>query len=367
MSTTIQAIFIRGHEARDAPKPHTVYRIEVQGPIRTWQVWRRYSEFDDLHTELASSTGAPPPTSLPGKHTFSILGRFNEAAIVEERTRGLELWLRAIVGNKDSKWRDALAFRDFLMMPAVTATSSSTGTATTASSAPAQFTSSSWLDEHSELQSLIRDIRSDVNKRNALSDAGDISSSHQSNVGAKKKLSTLLTRIGGLAKGLDDLGAAGMSEGEKQRRGDMIARLQDECEKLGKMVIASRQSTRPFSSNSAAQQSPASQADREALLGGARSGGKAPVTRVFGAAALETDKTRPLDDAGLVQLQQTEVDNQDAQLSQLSTILQRQKQIGVAIGSEIAEQIEILDRLSNDVDTVGGKLAGAKKQLNKLG
>ncbi|KAG8989692.1 hypothetical protein FRB94_004164 [Tulasnella sp. JGI-2019a] len=365
MSTTIQAIFIRGHETRNTPKPHTVYRIEVQGPIRTWQVWRRYSEFDDLHTELASSTGAPPPTSLPGKHTFSILGRFNEAAITEERVRGLELWLRAIVGNKDARWRDALAFREFLMMPTTTAT---TATAFKTPSAPTPFTSSSWLDEHTELQSLIRDIRSDVNKRNALSDSGDISSSHQANVGAKKKLSTLLNRIGGLAHGLDALGAAGMSEGEMQRRGDMIARLQDECEKLGKMVIASRQSTRPFSSNSAAQQNPASQADRAALLGDRTGRSNGPTTtRVFGAAALETDKTRPLDDMGLVQLQQTEVDNQDAQLTQLSSILQRQKQIGVAIGSEIAEQIEILDRLANDVDTVGGKLAGAKKNLNKLG
>jgi len=81
---------------------------------------------------------------------------------------------------------------------------------------------------------------------------------------------------------------------------------------------------------------------------------------------LETDVTRPMDDSGLVQLQVNQMDVQDAQLGQLSAILARQKQIGVAIGSEIEQQNEMLDRLTVDVDRVGGKLAGAKKQMNKL-
>lgn len=69
----------------------------------------------------------------------------------------------------------------------------------------------------------------------------------------------------------------------------------------------------------------------------------------------------------MVQLQQSQVDQQDAQLAQLSTILQRQKQLGLAIGQEIAEQNEDLDELTSEVDRVGGKLSGAKKQMNRLG
>ncbi|KAG8907482.1 hypothetical protein FRB99_004058 [Tulasnella sp. 403] len=356
----IQAVFIRGSETRNEPKLHTVYRIEVQGPVRSWLVWRRYSEFDDLHTELTSSTGSRPPATLPPKHSLSLRRRFNEEKIVQERIQGLELYLRAIIGNKDPVWRDSLAFKSFLSIPVP-----STGN-TSSAPAAAQFTSSSWLDEHSDLQSLVRDIRADINKRNALSDAGDVTASHQSNVQAKKKLSSLLNRVGLLAKGLDDLRIAGMSDGEVQRRGDMVSRLQDECEKLGKMVVASRQAGRAFSSNSAADRNPASQIDRDAQLGPNKPAG-APVTRVFGAAALETEETRPLDDTGLVQLQQTQIDQQDVQLSQLSTILQRQKQIGLAIGAEIEQQNEMLDRLTVDVDRVGGKLAGAKKQMNRLG
>ncbi|KAG8990216.1 hypothetical protein FRB90_001847 [Tulasnella sp. 427] len=366
---TVQAIFIKGHENRLEPKPHTVYRIEIQGPVRSWQVWRRYSEFDDLDTELSKTAGASP-AALPPKHTFSLKRRFNEDAIIKERESGLETYLRAILSNKDPKWRECVAFKTFLNIP----TTSSMGAAIsdpTSSGGPQQFTSASWLDEQTALQSIVRDIKSDINKRNALADAGEVSQSHQTNVQAKKKLATLLTRIGGLAKGLDDMQKTGMSDGEVQRRGDMIARLQDECEKLGKMVIASRQSRGGFSSGSAAERNPASEADRIALMGSRATASQVSnggtITRKFGAAALETEQTRALDDAGLLQLQQTEVDTQDVQLSQLSSILQRQKQIGLAIGNEIQEQNEMLDRLTDDVDRVGGKLAGAKKQMNRLG
>ncbi|KAG8919937.1 hypothetical protein FRC00_010724, partial [Tulasnella sp. 408] len=234
---TVQAVFIKGHENRTEPKPHTVYRIEVQGPVRSWQVWRRYSEFDDLDTELGKTAGSRPPAALPPKHTFSFRRKFNEDAIIKEREEGLETYLRAILSNKDARWRECVAFKTFLTIP----TTSSMGAATSdpsSSAGPQQFTSSSWLDEHTALQSLVRDIKADINKRNALSDAGEVTQSHQTNVQAKKKLANLLTRIGGLAKGLDDMQKTGMSDGEVQRRGDMIARLQDECEKLGKMVIA---------------------------------------------------------------------------------------------------------------------------------
>ena len=67
-AAAIQAVFIRGHETRSSPKPHTVYRIEVQASVRSWHLWRRYSEFLDLHSELMQATGEQPPAALPPKH-----------------------------------------------------------------------------------------------------------------------------------------------------------------------------------------------------------------------------------------------------------------------------------------------------------
>jgi regulator of vacuolar morphogenesis len=58
--------------------------------------------------------------------------------------------------------------------------------------------------------------------------------------------------------------------------------------------------------------------------------------------------------------------HQDDQLSQLTTVLQRQRQLGEAIGAEVGLQIEMLDDLSNEVDRVGGKLSSTKQKLNKL-
>jgi regulator of vacuolar morphogenesis len=225
-----------------------------------------------------------------------------------------------------------------------------------------------------DLQARVRDIRADINKRDAFSERGDVGGAHTTNVQAKKKLAGVLTRVGVLVSGLDPLVVqSGMSEGELQRRTDMVARLQDDCEKLAKMLtVASRQQSSSSSSFAAARNITAAP-DRAALFGSGSGGQPAvsskPIARVFGVPQppKETEETRPLDDHGLLQLQQAKMDQQDAQVSQLTTILQRQRQLGTAINSELAQHVELLDGLHNDMERVGGKLTGAKKQLNRLG
>ncbi|KAF9460839.1 Phox homologous domain-containing protein [Collybia nuda] len=353
--TAIQAVYIRGYEERSSPKPHTVYRIEIQAHVRSWQMWRRYSEFDDLHTDLVKSTGSPPPCPLPPKHKFSILRPRPDTQIRDERRAGLEVYLRTIIGAREDKWRESFAFKDFLGVP----------TSRQGGGPPSHFTSSSWLDEHLELQTRIRDVRADINKRDAFSDRGDIGDSHKANVSAKSKLAGIVSRIGALEKELEELGMHGISEGELQRRSDMVARLRDDHEKLTRMVTVAQQSSRTVNTNSLITSNVVPNSDREALLG---TNVFKPITRVFGGVQpRETEQTRPLDDQGLVGLQQAQIQQQDEQLSQLTTVLQRQKQLGQAIGSEIAYQIEMLDSLSNDVDRVGGKLTTTNRQLNRLG
>ena len=355
--TTIQGVYIRGYEERPLPKPHTVYRIDIQAQVRSWQMWRRYSEFDDLHTELTKSAGSPPPCSLPPKHKFSLPRSRSDPKILEERRIGLENYLKAIMGAKDDKWRESYALKEFLGVPV-----SRQGGAL-----PTEFTSATWLDEHTELQTRIRAVRADINKRDALSDRGDVGGSHKANLNAKTKLAGLSARIDTLEKGLRELGWHGISEGELQRRSDMIARLRDDHEKLTRMVsVARHESSRPSGGAQSGQNNAPFESDREALF--ATGMPKLP-TRVFGAAATpkETDETRPLDGHGLLGLQQVQMQQQDEQLSELTTILRRQRQLGVAIANEIGQQNELLDDLSNEVDRVGGKLTTANRQLNRLG
>ncbi|KAG6911918.1 hypothetical protein DXG01_000165 [Tephrocybe rancida] len=349
--TAIQAVYIRGWEERSAPKPHTVYRIEIQAHVRSWQMWRRYSEFDDLHTEISKAVGSPPPASLPPKHKFSFIRARTDEKLLEERRSGLEGYLRAILSAKEDQWRESFAFKDFLGVPV----------SRQGGGPPTQFTSATWLDEHIELQTRIRAVRADINKRDALSDRGDVGGSHKANVTAKAKLAGLSPRISTLEKGLEELALSGISEGELQRRTDMVARLRDDHEKLTRMVTVARQTSRPSAGTSSM---PVPETDREALLG---VNVFKPVTRVFGAQPKETEQTRPLDDHGIFGLQQVQMQQQDQELSQLSTILHRQKQLGIAIGNEIVSQNEVLDDLLNEVDRVGGKLTTTNRQLNRLG
>lgn len=363
--TAIQAVSIKGHEERSHPKPHTVYRIDIRASVRSWPMWRRYSEFADLHTELTEHTGSPPPAPLPPKHVLSSvltfgLRRHEDEASLEERRSGLEAYLRAIVGAKEDRWRECYAFKAFLGVPAGKQDSTSAG-----GSAGTGFSSASWLDEHLEMQTRIRDVRAAINKRDALSDRGEVNASHTANVQAKKQLAEVLSRTRVLTRGLQELGMSGMKEGELQRRTDLVGRLQDDCEKLGKMVTVARQTSRVTGEPVNSGKTMAPDSDRAALLGASFA---KPSARVFGAAQpKETDVTRPLDSGGLFQLQQQQMDKQDEQVSRLTTILQRQRHLGEAIGAEIGSQNEMLDDLSNDVDNVGGKLTAAKRQMNRLG
>jgi regulator of vacuolar morphogenesis len=290
-------------------------------------------------------------------------------ALLEERRAGLEAYLRAIVSAKDDKWLDTFALRDFLGVPVgKQAASGESNSSSSNAAGGTQFTSSSWLDEHMDLQARVRDVRADINRRDAFSERGDVSAAHQTNVQAKKKLAGVLSHIGALAEGLDALALRGMSEGELQRRTDMVARLQDDCEKLAKMLTVARNTARGLGS-AAERSGPAAGSDRAALFAGASAASSKPIARVFGVPQppRETEQTRPLDNQGLVQLQQTSMERQDTQLAQLTAILQRQKHLGVAINNELAQHMELLEGLSDDMDRTGGKLTAAKKQLNRLG
>ncbi|EDR04318.1 uncharacterized protein LACBIDRAFT_304925 [Laccaria bicolor S238N-H82] len=127
----------------------------------------------------------------------SHLRSHSDTKILDERRVGLETYLRAILSAKEDTRRGSFAFEEFLGIPVV----------------------------RQELQSRLQD---DINKRDDLSDRGDVGAS----VAAKSKLAVVLARIGALGKGLEELAVAGMSEGELQRRTDMIARLHNNHEKL---------------------------------------------------------------------------------------------------------------------------------------
>lgn len=230
-------------------------------------------------------------------------------------------------------------------------------------------TSTSWMTEYTALQHVLRSVRASLLKRDTLAQLGDASGSRSAGVEAKRSIKDLKTRLQGLEKGLPLV--EGLGQGERSRREGMVDSLKDEAANVEKMAEAGVRVSAP--SQSASSNSPAgcrtatplNESARTALLGT-----PPPPSRVFGAGAnrtapQETVETRPLDADGLVMLQKTQIDQQDAQLTQLSAVLQRQMRIGQEIGREVSEQNEMLDHMSSEVDRVGGKLGRAKRQLNR--
>jgi regulator of vacuolar morphogenesis len=193
----------------------------------------------------------------------------------------------------------------------------------------------------------------------------DPSGARSANVEAKKLLKEVGSRADGLEKALPSLGS-NLGEGEKRRREELLEGIKTEQGNLSRMAEAGVRAS-GFGRSSPA---PASSQAQSTMPGGSSLfAPAAPQGRVFGASPVpqETAVTRPLDDRGLLQLQQTQMSTQDTQLGELSKLLQKQRKMGEEIGQEIGEQNELLDDVDREVGRVGGKMARAKRDMNKLG
>ncbi|WWD22381.1 hypothetical protein CI109_106872 [Kwoniella shandongensis] len=361
----IQSISIISTKTVDVPKLHTVYVIQITTPTRTWTVDRRYNDFVALHAELKSSTGKEPPSPLPQKH-WNLMRSLGDEKTIRERRLLLEQYLRSILSTKTPIFRQAYTFSDFLSLP------TSSTSASNAHHAPSSsFTAQSWLLEHTAIQTLLRSARSALLKRDALASMSDPSGSRSAGVEAKRTLKEVETRIGVLETGLKGL-VGSLGEGERKRREEMVEGLRVEKLNLGRMAEAGVKAGSGSAFSSRSSPSPSSSAfaptSSASSMPGALPQSAAP-GRVFGSKPppQETSTTRPLDDRGLLQLQQTQMGNQDEQLKELSNILQRQRKMGEVIHQEIEEQNELLDEVESGVDKTGRKLGKAKREMNRLG
>ncbi|CAG8489203.1 15917_t:CDS:1 [Funneliformis caledonium] len=378
MIESIQNIYIRNIETRDTPKPHTVYRVEVNAAVRTWSVWKRYSEFDELNDKLIRLFPSnPPPFEIPVKHYFqSTLGN---PVLVEERRRGLEDYLRGILFHKDDRWRETDEWREFLAIP--------TGRSLDSASL---YTSESWLDEYNDVQAKAKEIRSLLNKRETHIARNEVQLSHNFNLQAKKNLTLLGMRVSQLDAGLRGLAEGNgkdgkvMSEGELRRRQDMLTETKEEKDTLTKLVLTSRtdisKATTPASSvdRSALFRQPFKQTPiNKGMVGKNNNDGisskVAPVTpsrRVFGnnrsTMPTETEQTRGLDNDGLVNLQKQTMEDQDHHVEQFSAILSRHKHIGLAIGQELDYQNQLLTELDGDLERTSDKLRFTSRKMNSI-
>lgn len=343
-------------------KPFTLYNITLRLPLRSFVVQKRYSDFATLHKTLSDQVGAAPPEPLPGKHWLK--STVNSPDLARDRQVGLEKYLKAIAESPDRRWRDTSAWRSFLNLPSSSTTNSAVsaggmvGTAAAGAADPG-----TWLDIHRELKGCLHEARQNLSRRDAAVDSGNNTGAAEAGAAAKRALVRGGSLIANLNDGLRRMQESSrLGEGELRRRRDLVtaARMErDGLEKLtNNMPQPSQQGT---SLGSKSTNSQASSSDKASLFKGGRPGG-----RVLGAPLPETDKTRELDNAGMLQLQREEMRGQDEQVDQLAAIIRRQKEMGLKINEEVEEQTAMLKMMDEDADRVQGKLKVGNQWMKKF-
>jgi regulator of vacuolar morphogenesis len=358
----------------DSSKPYTLYNITLRLPLRTFVVQKRYSDFVTLHQSLTSVVSSPPPAPLPAKSWFKSTASSPE--LTEERRKGLEAYLRTIAENPDRRWRETSAWRSFLNLPSTGASSASSARKELVEanqrlgigSNAGQVASDPgiWLDLQREMKGQLHDARLFLGRRDAATTA---QGQYEAGANAKRCLVKAAGLIGNLEEGLKILsegekrGEGGrVGAGELRRRRDLLGSAKVEREGLEKLAVnlaVKNQNVKGEGNGGAA----ATAQDKNALFG---PGVSRPSGRVLGAPVPETDKTRELDNEGVVQLQKQMMQDQDLDVEELGKIVRRQREMGLVIHGELELQNEMLKRVDEDVDRVGRKIDIAKKRVNKI-
>lgn len=355
----------------DDAKPFTQFNITLRMPLRTYIVQKRYSDFAALHETLTSLAGVPPPAPFPGKHWFK--STVSSPALTEERRHGLETYLRAIAESPDRRWRDTAAWRTFLSLPSLGAGSAASSSGvriegripainTRDANTAAASDPRTWTDLHREMKGLLGEARQQLAKRDATSDpSGSSTTALEAGAAAKRALVRASNLLRALDQGLRDMAdAKKLGDGEVRRRRDLVASAKGERDGL-EQVSASI--TRAANSNSL--NGPVNSGDKAALL--ARSGTGSSTRRVLGAPLPEMDRTRELGNAEMLQLQRTQMKEQDEDVEDLAKIVRRQKEMGMAIQEEVLAQNSLLGDMDENATRLDAKLKVGKQKIRKLG
>ncbi|CCH44795.1 Vacuolar morphogenesis protein 7 [Wickerhamomyces ciferrii] len=323
---------------------HTVYHVLVKSSGKSKKLEKRYSDFAALKEELESLYSDQIPYNFP-KKTF-LRKTINNDRLAEERRIQLEKFLQDAINDKlNIKWRRSLPFRDFLQLPPGAFSTANDGTKEKINSAWSLSSTNnndpitdltSWIDVVRETKLILQDARSKI-----FIDGTE----------ARKKLIVGRLRFDGLSKGLDDVAAKGsIGEGEIQRRRELLHSIKREHGDLEQLL--SNVTSNP-----------------EALESSKTSLGKSKNLlfkgRVLGQPQ-ETERTRGIENQQLLQMQKNDIQDQDQELERLSAVINRQKELGIAINEELALQNELLDELDTEVDRTSAKLKYAQKKVGKI-
>jgi regulator of vacuolar morphogenesis len=131
-----------------------------------------------------------------------------------------------------------------------------------------------------------------------------------------------------------------LGEGEIRRRKDLLINARKEKDGLEDLLNA-------MAAKSRIDSAVASIKDKEALVGSA-DGGRKPAARSGRVLGKETERTRELDNQGLLQLQRDTMQDQDLSVQELMKVVRKQKELGIQINEELEIQNEMLRMVDED-------------------
>ncbi|KAJ1948595.1 hypothetical protein EC988_005111 [Linderina pennispora] len=400
----IRYVKIPTAETRTEPDTHVEYALQVQGPVRSWTVWHRYNDFVAFAYDLSREfPGVSPPVALPPKTLTSWFSKLTAPApgkgassqldFIEERRHGLERFVQSMITCEDTRWRMSQSLQKFLAPAGKSARYVKSKGSGDVEADSSWVTAASWLDDMRGAEQMVRDVRQCILKRENALTRNEVSISHQCTLQAKRKLGDLARALKDLERGLDAIGPS-LTAGELLRRQDMLAGLGEEKVNLTRMVLGpgvvvsssdkaalldgasadANGGTRVLGRagsglNSTSYNMPGAMPVRVGSSNGQANGRAQPRSRrIFGNsnAPKETNETRGLDNQGLLQLQADRMKEQDLVVTDFSRLLQRQREMGIAIGSELDLQNQLLSELDQDLDRTGNKLATARRQASQL-
>ncbi|XP_032232980.2 syntaxin-8 [Nematostella vectensis] len=200
----------------------------------------------------------------------------------------------------------------------------------------------SWLTQFKTVEQYGQEVMEKINVRNQQRRAGGNFSKAQTD--ARLMLKNFTRDVGSLKQSLLRASSSyHITEREVQRRQNM----------LDQLVTKEKQLSSAFN-----QETTSNDFGRDTLLAGSSRG-----PNPFSSPAIETDDMSVGD---MRNQQQQIISEQDRGLEALSSIIQRQKMIGYAIGDEVDSQNEIIDEVTDQTTLTNARIVKATTHAQKV-
>lgn len=337
----ISSLSIPRFEISTGPSSHVVYVIECKGPVRSWSISHRYSDFEALAKTL--NLIGLTSTQIPPKNIFG----FASNARLEERREALEIYLHGILYSNESKHRNHAAWQDFFNLPksarnAEGSSNHSFQPAQDVDEANSPFSIQEWISEFDSLRNALQMIRAVLHQSNG--EQGTQSNSTSARKAVRNARARYLKLENSLNMHLE------LHTAERSRRSCLLLNLKAELDNY------------ELHAQSNGFQNATGIHNRLDLL---EKNERVKSSRKFGVAT-ETAETRMLDNQGLVKLQQQKTKDQGVVLAQLSSVVRRQREIGLAMQQELDSQNALLGDLEHDMSRVETHISRQQKKVKNI-